>query len=583
MRISGIISSSLIFIAAGTAAFAQYAPGYEKGLSTIKATEIQKHISFLASDSLKGRESGSAEELSAAKFIASRFSQYGLKSFIPANRKKGEKQVIKNEAEDQFGLEPPTETEGELEMYMEKFSFKKYRLQKASSLIVSEKNGSSEISREYKIAGDFVSQHTPPNDLRLNAPVVFAGFGIDKGEDGYSDYKDAKGNELDVKNKIVVIVDGTPLDYDSLSIFSKSKNLLYKNVLRKADLAMEKGAAALVVINSPYKKDPPAVIKNKYLADLDKWEYTLGITPRREIPVFYINNNIVHALFGSTKKLKDILDGINSTLKPASFEMPEFTITCDIRNTIESINTQNVIGIVEGTDPVLKEEVIVIGAHYDHIGLGHFGVMDKKNENKIHYGADDNASGTCGLLELAEAFAKTPARRTIVFAAFTGEEHGMIGSRYYAYEMPAFPMKKTTAMFNMDMIGRNDIRSLYVGGAFYSPDLIKIVEKANEKTGFTLLYNTGLLGQASDHAMFGQHKIPYLFYFGGFHEDYHTPEDKVSKINTAKIEKVAKLAYLTAWLTANDDAKPAYCPTTMEQRTKLIKESIIKSKQFENN
>ena len=277
------------------------------------------------------------------------------------------------------------------------------------------------------------------------------------------------------------------------------------------------------------------------------------------------------------------LRNINAALKPSAFEIKGKKISFSIRYINEIIKTQNVIGFIEGSDPVLKNEVVVMGAHYDHVGLGIYGAMHKTDKGKIHNGADDNASGTCGLIELAEAFAKSPPKRSVLMIAFSGEELGILGSKYYVYYNPILPLEKTIAMINLDMIGRNEKNELSIGGAFYSKDMKTIVEEANKEIGFELFYNTGLLQYASDQAFFLRSKIPVAFLFSGLHDDYHTPADKMEKLDVDKIEKVTKLAFLSGSLIGNSDKKPAYYELGMQERIDLVKESFDRQKNHKEN
>jgi Zn-dependent M28 family amino/carboxypeptidase len=248
----------------------------------------------------------------------------------------------------------------------------------------------------------------------------------------------------------------------------------------------------------------------------------------------------------------------------------EATITADIDR--KTFTTQNVIGLVEGTDPNLKREVMVVGAHYDHDGEAY---------GQIWYGADDNGSGTAALLEIAEAFgtgSMKPAR-SILLCAWAGEEKGLLGSRYYVSH-PLFPLDRTVAMFQMDMIGRNEEHgadesegipeerasengnTLNVLGSAYSPDLKSIISRLNDQAGLTLRfrYDFGAqqLLQRSDQWSFLSKGIPAVFFFAGLHPDYHTPRDTAGKINYPKLEKAAKLVYLTAFDIANGPSRPRY-------------------------
>jgi len=248
----------------------------------------------------------------------------------------------------------------------------------------------------------------------------------------------------------------------------------------------------------------------------------------------------------------------------------EATITADVNR--KTFTTQNVIGLVEGKDPELKKEVMVLGAHYDHDGEAY---------GQIWYGADDNGSGTAALLEIAEAFgigSMKPAR-SVLLCAWAGEEKGLLGSRYYVSHA-VFPLNRTVAMFQMDMIGRNEEHGAYesegvpeerasdngntlnVLGSAYSPDLKAIISRLNDQAGLTLRfrYDFGAqeLLQRSDQWSFLSKGIPAVFFFAGLHPDYHTPRDTAAKINYPKLEKAAKLVYLAAFDIANSPVRPKY-------------------------
>jgi Zn-dependent M28 family amino/carboxypeptidase len=234
--------------------------------------------------------------------------------------------------------------------------------------------------------------------------------------------------------------------------------------------------------------------------------------------------------------------------------------------------TQNVLGLIEGADVTLRNEVVVVGAHYDHDGEA-FG--------EIWYGADDNASGTAALLELAEALGQESRRpaRSILLCAWAGEEKGLLGSRYYVSH-PRFSLDRTIAMFQMDMIGRNEehganrseqiqeerasenMNSLNVLGTAFSPDLKGVLSRVNNQVGLTLHFRYDFwaedLMRRSDHWSFLQKGIPALFFFAGLHPDYHTPRDTAEKINYAKVEKTARLVYLASSQLAATGARPQF-------------------------
>jgi peptidase M28-like protein/PDZ domain-containing protein len=218
---------------------------------------------------------------------------------------------------------------------------------------------------------------------------------------------------------------------------------------------------------------------------------------------------------------------------------------------------KNVAAVIPGTDPELKREIVVVGAHYDHVGRGSFGSLGgPAAKGQIHNGADDNASGTSAVLELAEAFSMLPARRTILFLLFTGEEMGLVGSRYYC-DHPLFPLEDTVAMLNMDMVGRSVDGYLFIGGMGTSPAWKPLVDRFTADQHFRLELKDG--GKApSDNSSFYAKNIPVLFFFTNVHEDYHRPGDDWEKINFAGEREIARLVFEIADDVGNAEARPKF-------------------------
>ncbi len=221
---------------------------------------------------------------------------------------------------------------------------------------------------------------------------------------------------------------------------------------------------------------------------------------------------------------------------------------------------KNVAGLLPGTDPAVANEILVIGAHHDHVGRGNFGSAGGASaRGEIHNGADDNASGTSGVLELAQAFSIYPPRRPILFLLFTGEDMGLVGSRYYC-EHPLVPLEHTIAMFNMDMIGRSRERYLFIGGVGTSPIFKPMIERLNGDFGFHLEVKDG--GRApSDNASFYVKRMPVLFFFTNVHEDYHRPGDDWEKIDFATARDITRFIFRIAQETANAAERPLFTPS----------------------
>jgi aminopeptidase YwaD len=585
MCVVRITSCILIFICWGplSLSFSQIPDGYEKGLNYINSDDIKNSISFLASDELEGRATGSQGNLEAARFIAKKFFEAGL---IPYQQNKGFIPVADNEDEENIMYVQPKESEKPdfYDRYFQKFFLTESKINKLNtSLAVSKRSNGTNKELFYQLQKDFAVSYKSSHGISLEAPIVFAGYGINKGELNYNDYVDENGKEIDVKDKIVLIIEGFPRENNPNSDFSKSKNILYKNVRKKLEIAMEKGAIGILVAQSPLKQNPPFPVKFENMSNAFlKSEFGLPeLQSKSTIPLIYISNDVVKDLFvGCKKSLSELLTNIERELNPYAFSFTESSIKINIHLDVELISTQNVIGLIEGTDAELKNEFIVVGAHYDHVGFGNYGAMDKHNTGQIHNGADDNASGTSGLIELAEAFSKCKPKRSVIFIAFSGEENGILGSRFYAYQDPFKKIERTIATVNLDMIGRNEPELVWVGGIFYSEDLKKIVQDANTKIGFELLYNVGLLTFASDQGPFIRKGVPSLFFFSGLHDDYHTPSDDADRIDFDKAERIVKLAYLSGWILTNQDTRPKYREATMDEKIILVKESLDRQKKY---
>lgn len=583
------IFCTLIFVASFCATtYSQIPAGYKIRINTIDESDLQAIISHLASDSLKGRPAGSIENDEAAKFIAQKFSSFGLKPYIEPRTSKS-KTETSDEENDKYlpMLATPKQEIVPYEKYLQKFYILDTKLDIDNTyLSISSISGQLKRTITYDFKKDFIVDYREGANLSLESQIVFLGYGIEKGEENYSDYVNEKGNPLDLKNKIVLIVDGYPQENDPSSPFNKIKNFTYKNVRKKAESALEKGAVAVLVAKNSANSLPPFVIHyDGYAHSFTKSDFSLpGLKKKESLPIFYVDDTIVHELFDeSGKSYSKTLQMIDAELKSHSFELSNKLISFGIKFDNKLIPVNNVIGYIEGSDPVLKDEYVVVGAHFDHIGLGYYGAMDKKNVGQIHNGADDNASGTAGVIELAEAFSETKPKRSIIFIAFNAEENGLLGSRYYAYQNPFRSMEKTVAMINLDMIGRNEEEIIWIGGIFYSSEMKNVVEEANKEIGFELLYNVGLLTFGSDQAAFIKKEVPSVFFFAGLHDDYHTPGDDIEKINFTKVKKTTQLAYLTSWIIANSEQTPAYRQLTMDEKIFLVNDSLERQRKIRKN
>ncbi|HEU4754730.1 MAG TPA: M28 family peptidase, partial [Armatimonadota bacterium] len=349
------------------------------------------------------------------------------------------------------------------------------------------------------------------------------GYGISQPDLGYDDYAG-----LDVRGKIVVVLRHTP-DGDEGGKFGPYALLTYKTMT-----AREKGAAGILLLTGPASERP----ENLGYFQLDSASADCGI------PAGFVKREWVEKLI-APKTLRE-LQVTMAHGKPASFEIPEARAELKVDVVRQMARTRNVLGFLEGADPRLRKEVVIVGAHYDHLGLGGSHSLSGSSEPAIHHGADDNASGTAGVLELAQYFAANRKKlgRSILFMTFSGEEMGLIGSEYWT-KKPTIPLARVAAMINLDMVGRLKNDTVQVIGAGSSPVWEKLLAQANQREALSLrLGGDALAGTGgSDDQSFNLKKIPTLFFFTGVHSDYHKPSDTWDKINT---EGEAKLLRVVA-------------------------------------
>ncbi len=477
---------------------------------------LEKYISFLASDSLKGRNTPSKELDAAADYIASEFENMGLQKVNGS--------------------------------YFQELDLGIINLGKENSLFM--KSGNTGIN--YSIKNDFVPFEFTANK-EVFANLVFAGYGISAPEFNYDDYEN-----IDVKNKIVLILKHEPQENDKNSVFEGDKLSEYSSINYKIENAIKHGAKAALIVTDPLNHTlfSPKGFSWPSLSKIipkDALPISLLKNEDEKIPVVEVGDKFINDIFGSVDSLKRIEKLIDSLLTPNSFEIKNAEVKIKTSTEIKKVSAKNVVGFLEGSDENLKDEILIIGAHYDHVG-------HKKNpvpgEDNIFNGADDNASGTGGIMAVAKAFTilSEKPKRSILFIAFAGEEIGLLGSEFYATN-PLYPIEKTVAMMNFDMIGRNSIDELFIIGKSSSPDLVKITEEENSGVGFNLNYDYETFLGRSDHASFLKKGIPAIFYFSGLHNDYHKVTDESSLINFEKAAKVSRLAFKTAYRISNDSNK----------------------------
>ena len=486
------------FVVVPCSLFAQSSP-------QITAAELQKHVKYLASDELAGRRIGSKGANAAADYIADEMKSYGLKPI------------------------------GDNGTYFQNFDFVAgIKLDKINSLTLSISGKAKGLTpdRDYRPLG-FSSSDT------YSGGIVFVGYGISDTSKRYDDYAG-----IDVKGKAVMVLRNAPPS-DSTRDFGMVAALRYK-----ASKARELGAKALIVVTGPQDSDNDDLMKLAY----DNASGGAGMV------AVNITRTVADEILKATgKTVKDLQEKINKTKLSASMVLPNVNLllTVSLKEIVEK--ARNVVGMLEGNDPLLKDQIIVIGAHYDHLGMGgnESGSL-KPDTVAVHHGADDNASGTSGMLELAQAFAssKSSLKRSMVFMAFSGEEEGLLGSGYYVNH-PLLPLEKTVTMVNMDMIGRLNNRALIVYGVGTSQGFETLAKKYNTDSMFVLKLTKDGFGP-SDQASFYGKKIPVLFFFTDIHSDYHRPSDTYDKLNYIGMEQVVRYVQAIASDLDGTLDKPAY-------------------------
>ena len=478
---------------------------------------MQKDIFFLASPECEGRGIETKGIEKAADYVADTFKKAGLK---------------------------PAMKDGS---YFQPFTIvMSAKLGKPNAFTLT---GPDDAKKEPKLGAEYSPMGFSPTS-KMAGDLIFVGYGITAPELKYDDYAG-----LDVEGKIVVMLRRSPRygakgdkRFDTTVPDGEDSN--HAAFVSKIEVAAKHKAAGMIIVN-----DSTAAGKNDPLMQYDSRMTRSGTVPAK-FPVLILKRELLDEILaaGPSKSLTDLETAINADLKPRSFAIKGWKADAEVTVTREDLKAKNVVGVLEGSGP-LKDETVVIGAHYDHVGYGLWGSAGgKAAAGKIHYGADDNASGTTGLIELARRFGAMKNRqgRRIVFIAFSGEERGLLGSQYYCKE-PLYPLDKTAAMLNMDMIGRTKLVPVDSFGLFGKKDRLviygtgtgdgfgKLAEETAGKADFRL-FKVEASASNSDNDSFYVKKVPVLFLFTGLHGEYHRPADVPEKIDVQGMKRVADVA-----------------------------------------
>lgn len=550
-RIQTIFIAILVFVAgcAGTEPTGQQDSSVTTDTQTllkfqeeISVDFLKSHLSVFAHDTMKGRETGTPSEKVAAEYLADQYKKMGLQ---PA---------------------------GDENSYFQKFDL---NVSKSDSVVFTlhQKAGkdkklvSRSVADQNRVA-DFVRLFGGTDSLK--GDIVFAGFGVNDQANNVTHLEgaDVKGKWVLVFREIPTVVDGDTLLNPAI------------NEKTRFQMIMQKGAAGVLTVPANSRQ---------FNAAAQKIQQNFGKTGRMSLAYrdtadgaaggFNRGYNLVHPdlvseILGlkSENELTDYRRQLVNRLTSFEPKLLNYSLSYRPYSSTEKVQSQNVLAFLEGADPQLKDEVVVLTSHYDHVGIGE----PDSTGDRIYNGADDDGSGTIGVLNIAKAFAQAgnngvKPKRSVLFLNVSGEEKGLLGSRYYS-DHPVFPMKSTVANLNTDMIGRIDEKheekgieeyAYIIGADLISSELDSLLKAANKKSGqiaFDKKYNDlndpNQFHRRSDHWHFGRKQVPFAFFFTGVHEDYHRPSDEVHKIRFEKMESILRTMYAATVMIANAEEAP---------------------------
>ncbi len=542
-RVATQVSSKASFLAAAALAMASVlgaqtaAPGFD----TILARELEADLHFLASDAMRGRLTGTAENLMSALWVESRFKRMGLAPVGGSS-------------------------------LQQRFNLTWAELAKGNRLV----GRSGGAANKPAVLDGFMPLFFAP-DARATGRVTFAGFGISAPDLRWNDFGAA------VSGRVVLLLEGEPGANDPKSIFDGVVTSVHADPMRKAIHAQSLGAIAVLFVDPGQRGGASSRFANtarSYWPTTPPHLKRYAITSWAEelkIPVASVSPAFASYLLRQHDLKKLAREAEKGGAAPVALDSE---VEVETRVTRHVIDDLNIVGMIPGADPNLKDEAVIVSAHYDHNGA---------EGSQIYNGADDNGSGTVALIEIAEAYAAASARgqkpkRTVIFAAWGSEERccGPLLGAWAWIRNPSWPMEKTVAVLNMDMIGRSEevpdggggrfrglplqtaasnAHAVNVIGTSYSSDMRSAVMEANRPVDMTLRFrydnNASNLLRRSDHWVFLQNGVPSLWFHTGLHPDYHTAFDRPEKIDYAKMERVARLVHQMSWNLANAAGRPA--------------------------
>ena len=540
-RLSVVPLGALLLLSAPTAQTAR-APQIE----SITERELRADLFFLASDAMQGRLTDTPQNAIAADWVLSQFESLGLRGG------------------------------GQGGGFEHRYSLMTASLGDGNAMRVGAPTAAMQRSAR---AGEDFYPHRYSASATITAALTFAGFGIVSPERGHDDYREA----LTGRGRIALILDREPGVNDPASVFDGVVTAEAAQPIKKVLAAQAKGALGVIFVEDVHNQSGPspnfqAQAANYWPTPAPRVErYTLKAwSDQVRIPVVQVSRALAEQLVAPAgRSLADLARTAETHggVTPIALDTTVSLTTSVAHHTVPD---RSIVGVLEGSDPKLKDEFVLISAHFDHEGA---------DGPRVFNGADDDGSGTVGLTEIAEAFSLAAAagqrpRRSVIFAAWNSEERGLLGAWAYT-EDPLVPLQRIAAVLNMDMIGRNEEVQVGGGGRFRgleiqtaesnanatniigtvrSPDLRKALEAANQETGLELKFrydnNVSNLMRRSDHWPFIQRGVPAVWVHTGLHPDYHTVADRPEKINYPKMEKIARMVYQAAWNLANAATRP---------------------------
>jgi Zn-dependent M28 family amino/carboxypeptidase len=522
-------------------------------IDSITERELRADLFFLAADPLQGRLTNTPGNRIAGDWVLSQFEGLGLK---PG---------------------------GHSGTFDHRYSLMTATLGEGNALHVGAAD--AYLRPNVQLGAGFYPHRFSANGT-VEAAVVFAGFGIVSAERGHDDYRSDPGNSA-VAGRVVLLLDREPAVNDPASIFDGVVTAEAAQPIKKVLAAQEKGALGVIFVEDVHNATGPppnfpAQAANYWPATAPRVErYTLSAwSDRVRIPVVQVSRAVAEQLVAPSKRtLLDLARAAETRggTTPVALNS-RVSITTSVAH--HTIPDRSIVAMIEGSDPKLRDEYVLVSAHFDHDGA---------DETRIYNGADDDGSGTVGLIEIAEAYARAAEagqrpRRSVIFAAWNSEERGLLGAWAYT-EDPIVPLDRIVAVLNMDMIGRNEEVQVGGGGRFRglelqtaesnanatniigsvrSPDLRAAFDRANQGIGLDLRYrydnNLSNLMRRSDHWPFIQRGVPGVWVHTGLHPDYHTIYDRPEKINYPKMLKIARMVYQASWDLANSATRPRLLP-----------------------